>query len=159
MLKARAQESRVIDSDQCDCRSRGGQFVLHAKSLLGNPYDGHTLGAVIPAIEETTGATLSRILADAGYKGYNAPPTHKFRVYISGQRRGMTKAIKKLMKRRAAAEPVIGHMKEDYRMGRNFLAHASGDAINARHGKRRQTNEGAPATTHIRRRRWLRQSG
>jgi IS5 family transposase len=26
---------------------RGGQFVLHAKALHGNPYDGHTLGPVI----------------------------------------------------------------------------------------------------------------
>jgi IS5 family transposase len=112
-------------------RSPGGQFVLHAKALPGNPYDGHTLETVIPAIEKTTGAALSRILADAGYKGHNAPPTHKMRVYTQGQKRGVTKAIKKLMKRRAAAEPVIGHMKEDHRMGRNFLAHASGDAINA----------------------------
>jgi len=53
--------------------SRGGQFVLHAKALPGNPYDGHTLETVIPAIEKLTGATLSRILADAGYRGHNAP--------------------------------------------------------------------------------------
>ena len=32
---------------------------------------------------------------------------------------------------RAAVEPVIGHMKHDHRMGRNHLAHAAGDAINA----------------------------
>ena len=112
-------------------RSPGGQFVLHAKALPGNPYDGHTLGSVIPAIEKTTGATLSRILADAGYKGHNAPPSHKFRVYTSGQKRGVTKAIKRIMRRRAAAEPVIGHMKQDHRMDRNHLAHATGDAINA----------------------------
>jgi len=112
-------------------RSPGGQFVLHAKALPGNPYDGHTLETVIPAIEQTTGATLSRILADAGYKGHNAPPSHKMRVYTQGQKRGVTEAIKKLMKRRAAAEPVIGHMKEDHGMDRNFLAHAAGDAINA----------------------------
>jgi IS5 family transposase len=112
-------------------RSRGGQFVLHAKALPGNPYDGHTLETVIPAIEKTTGATLSRVLADAGYKGHNAPSTHKMRVYTQGQKRGVSKAIKKLMRRRAAAEPVIGHLKEDHGMGRNFLAHAAGDAINA----------------------------
>ena len=35
------------------------------------------------------------------------------------------------MRRRAAVEPVIGHLKEDHRMGRNYLAHSSGDAINA----------------------------
>ena len=34
-------------------------------------------------------------------------------------------------KRRAAVEPVIGHAKADHRMGRNHLAHATGDAANA----------------------------
>ena len=111
-------------------RSPGGQFVLHAKALPGNPYDGHTLASVIPAIEHITGATLARILADAGYRGHNAPSSHKMRVYISGQKRGVTPAIKKVMKRRAAVEPVIGHMKQEHRMGRNYLAHAAGDAIN-----------------------------
>lgn len=110
--------------------SPGGQFVLHAKALPGNPYDGHTLATVIPAIEQTTGATLSRILADAGYRGHNAPPSHKMRVYTQGQKRGVSPAIKKIMKRRAAVEPVIGHMKQDHRMGRNHLAHTAGDAIN-----------------------------
>jgi IS5 family transposase len=45
--------------------SAGAQFILHAKALPGNPYDGHTLESVIPDIEATTGAALSRILADA----------------------------------------------------------------------------------------------
>jgi transposase, IS5 family len=53
------------------------------------------------------------------------------RVYIPGQKRGVTSAIKKSMKHRAAVEPVIGHIKQDRRMGRNHLAHAAGDAINA----------------------------
>ena len=39
--------------------------------------------------------------------------------------------IKHEFKRRAAIEPVIGHLKEHHRVGRNYLAHASGDAINA----------------------------
>ena len=112
-------------------RSPGGQFVLHAKALPGNPYDGHTLESVIPAVEAMTGATLSRILADDGYRGHNAPPSHRLRVYTSSQKRRVTPAIKKIMKRRAAIEPVIGHMKGEHHMGRNHLAHASGDAINA----------------------------
>jgi IS5 family transposase len=112
-------------------RSPGGQFVLHAKALPGNPYDGHTLATVIPAIEENTGATLSRVLADAGYRGHNAPASHKMRVYTAGQKRGVTPEIKRTMKRRAAVEPIIGHLKLDHRMGRNHLAHALGDAINA----------------------------
>lgn len=111
--------------------SKGGQFILHAKALPGNPYDGHTLKTVLPGIEAMTGAALSRILADAGYKGHNALKEHTFKVYTQGQKRGVTQAIKRQFKRRAAIEPVIGHCKADHRMGRNFLAHRNGDAINA----------------------------
>jgi IS5 family transposase len=112
-------------------RSKGGQFALHAKALPGNPYDGHTLQTIIPAIETATGAELERILADAGYKGHNAPSSHKFRVYTAGQKRRMTPSIKREMRRRTAVEPVIGHIKNEHRMGRNYLFHSSGDAINA----------------------------
>jgi IS5 family transposase len=110
---------------------KGGQFIVHAKALPGNPYDGHTLNTVLPGIEAVTGATLSRVLADAGYKGHNAPKAHKFRVFTQGQKRGMTQAVKRQFRRRAGIEPVIGHTKTDHRMGRNFLAHREGDAINA----------------------------
>jgi IS5 family transposase len=112
-------------------RSRGGQFVTHIQALPGKPYDGHTLEIVIPAIEARVGATLTRIIADAGYKGHNAPQTHRFKVYTAGQKRGMTDQIKREMRRRSAVEPVIGHLKADHRMGRNHLAHAQGDAANA----------------------------
>lgn len=82
-------------------------------------------------MERLVGAPMQRILADRGYRGHNAPPDRKFRVFITGQRRRMTKAIKREMKRRAAVEPVIGHAKTDHRMGRNFLAHAIGHAATA----------------------------
>lgn len=112
-------------------RSKGGQFALHAMALPGNPYDGHTLAKVIPAIEGSVGVGLERILADAGYRGHNAPAGHKFRVFTAGQKRRLTPAIKRQMRRRSAVEPVIGHIKNEHRMGRNYLAHAEGDAINA----------------------------
>ena len=112
-------------------RSRGGQFALHARALPGNPYDGHTLAAIIPDMEASIGNGIERILADKGYRGHNAPPSHKLKVYITGQRRRMTPAIKREMRRRAAVEPVIGHIKNKHRMGRNYLAHAKGDAVNA----------------------------
>jgi len=111
--------------------AKGGQFILHAKALPGAPYDGHTLEKVIPDIEAITGATLSRILADAGYKGHKTPPGYKFRVYTQGQKRGVTKEIKRQLKRRASIEPVIGHTKSEHRMDRNYLAHRHGDAANA----------------------------
>ena len=45
---------------------------------------------MIPEIETQIGANLSCIVADRGYRGHNAPPDHKFRVYISGHRRRVT---------------------------------------------------------------------
>ena len=112
-------------------RSKGGQFIAHAKALPGNPYDGHTLAAVIPEIETQIGANLTRIVAGRGYRGHNAPPEHKFKVYISGQRRRVTETIKRELRRRSAVEPVIGHAKSEHRMGRNYLAGTQGDAANA----------------------------
>ena len=112
-------------------RSKGGQFIAHVKALPGNPYDGHTLETVIPEIETQIGASLARIVADRGYRGHNAPPDHKMKVYISGQKRGVTDAIKRDLRRRSAVEPVIGHAKNEHRMGRNFLKGTHGDAANA----------------------------
>ena len=86
---------------------------------------------MLPDIEALTGAGISRVLADAGYKGHNAPLAHKFKVFTTGQKRGVTPQIKRQMKRRAAVEPVIGHIKNEHRMNRCWLAHSQGDATNA----------------------------
>src|SRR5919201_1517097 len=111
--------------------AKGGQFVAHVKALPGNPYDGHTLETVIPEMEALVGNTIERILADKGYRGHNAPPDYKFRVFISGQKRGVTPSIKRELRRRSAVEPVIGHLKAEHRMSRNFLWFRHGDANNA----------------------------
>jgi IS5 family transposase len=110
---------------------KGGQFVAHVKALPGNPYDGHTLATVIPEMETLIGNTIERVLADKGYRGHNAPPDYKFKVFTSGQKRRMTPQIKRELRRRSAVEPVIGHLKADHRMDRNYLAHREGDAANA----------------------------
>jgi transposase, IS5 family len=111
--------------------AKGGQLVTHVKALPGNPYDGHTLAAVIPEMEALVGNTIERILADKGYRGHNAPPDYKLRVFTSGQKRRVTPKIRCELRRRSAVEPVIGHLKSEHRMGRNYLWHRQGDAINA----------------------------
>jgi IS5 family transposase len=108
---------------------KGGQFVLHAQALHGNPFDGHTLGPVVAGLEALTGVETRRIHVDRGYRGHNHP--HKFRVWITGQVRRVTRPIRREMKRRAAVEPVIGHVKAEHRMGRNYLKGRHGDRINA----------------------------
>src|SRR5438105_15875152 len=58
--------------------------------------------------------------------------SHRYcRVLISGQVRRVTKAIRREMRRRAAVEPVIGHLKDDHRMDRNHLKGPEGDRSNA----------------------------
>lgn len=107
----------------------GGQFVLHAKALHGNPFDGHTLGPVVADMAAQIGVEPRRIHVDKGYRGHNHP--NRFKVWISGQVRRVTRAIRREMKRRAAVEPVIGHVKAEHRMGRNYLKGRDGDRINA----------------------------
>jgi hypothetical protein len=68
-------------------RSRGGQFVAHFAALPGNPYDGHMLATVTPAMETLIGNTINRILADAGYRGHNAPREYDFKVYTTRHQR------------------------------------------------------------------------
>lgn len=108
---------------------KGGQFVLHAQALHGNPFDGHTLGPVIADLEKLTGVEVKRIHVDKGYRGHSY--ANKFRVWISGQVRRVTASIRREMKRRAAVEPVIGHMKAEHRMDRNHLKGYAGDRANA----------------------------
>ena len=126
-----AQALRVVSVATTLKRCKGGQFVTHVQALPGNPYDGHTLARVIPAIEALLGNTIERLHTDAGYRGHNAPPEYKFKVYTAKQKRRVTPQIKREMRRRSAIEPVIGHLKNEHRMDRNYLAGRHGDASNA----------------------------
>jgi transposase, IS5 family len=104
-------------------------FALAAKALAGNPYDGHTLATTVEQIVALAGITPERIYVDRGYRGHDYP--HKERVFLSGQRRGLTPSIHRELRRRAAIEPMIGHMKTDGSLDRNYLLGTAGDAINA----------------------------
>ena len=112
-----------------NARAPGGQFVLHAKTLPGNPYDGHTLGAIIEDTERLTGCEVERAYVDKGYRGHET--ANPRRVFISGQKRGVFGAIKRELRRRSAIEAVIGHMKADGHLGRCYLKGRHGDAANA----------------------------
>jgi len=107
----------------------GGHFVLHAAAIHGRPYDGHTLKDVIDNTEAITGVEPKRIYVDRGYRGHDYPNKH--RVFRSGQKRGVIGAIKKELRRRSVVEPIIGHLKSDGHLGRNYLKGQLGDQQNA----------------------------
>ena len=107
----------------------GGHFVLHAAALHDRPYDGHTLQSVIDETETISGIEPQRIYVDRGYRGHDY--AKKYRVFRSGQKRGVTGVIKKELRRRSVVEPIIGHLKNHGRMGRNYLKSQLGDQQNA----------------------------
>jgi len=111
-----------------NARAPGGQFVLHARALPGNPYDGHTLRDVIEGAQKLTGCEIERAYVDKGYRGHDAHNPR--RVFISGQKRGVFGSIKRELRRRSAIEPVIGHMKSEGHLGRCYLKGRAGDAAN-----------------------------
>jgi hypothetical protein len=112
-----------------NARAPGGQLVLHARALPGNPYDGHTLRDVIDDTQKLTGCEIERGYVDKGYRGHDAQNPR--RVFISGQKRGVFGVIKRELRRRSAIEPAIGHMKTEGHLGRCYLKGRAGDASNA----------------------------
>lgn len=104
-------------------------WVIGVKSFHGNPYDGSTLKAAIEDAEQRTGVSIQRIFVDKGYRGKKYHPKGKL-VLISGRTR-LRPILQKLLKRRSAIEPVIGHMKQDHRLSRNLLKGKQGDHVNA----------------------------
>jgi len=112
-----------------NARAEGGQFVLGVRTLPGNPYDGHTLGAQIEQVERLTGRPVKRAYVDRGYRGHQLDgPTQ---VFVSHTRGIVSPTIRRELRRRNAIEPVIGPLKSDGLVERNRLLGAHGDAINA----------------------------
>lgn len=92
----------------------------------GNPYDGHTLSEALEQVEILTDQRPEMAFVDRGYRGHGV---ENVKVFISGARRGVTRTIVKLLRRRSAIEPMIGHMKHDGRLTRSPLKGTAGDAL------------------------------
>lgn len=138
-----------IDAPEVECISKGkahkryefgckvsvattnkGNWVVGVQALQGNPYDGHTLSAALEQVERISQHTVAEVFVDKGYRGHDYQGDGE--VHITGQgRESAGLALRRRKKRRAAIEPVIGHMKSDARMGRNYLKGVEGDRINA----------------------------
>jgi IS5 family transposase len=108
--------------------SRKG-WVVGIDALHGNPFDGHTLKKAIDGMEVITGKRPEQAFVDKGYRGTANHP-EGVQVFLSG-RRGLKRSLKLWLRRRSAIEPVIGHIKHEHRMDRNYLLGKEGDRINA----------------------------
>ena len=106
--------------------SRGG-WLVGAMAFPGNPYDGHTMKDMIGQVERIA-KLPKQVFVDLGYRGHNAPAI--LQVNIVPRKRGkIPKALWRWMKRRAAVEPTIGHLKHEHRMTGNRLKGTLGDQL------------------------------
>ncbi len=129
--KARARyefgvKASIATTNEC---CKGGQFVLGARALPGNPYDGHTLADQIDQVARLTGRKVRRAYVDRGYRGHGVE-RDGLDITLSHTRGITSPTIRREMRRRNGIEPVIGHMKYDGLLERNHLAGTEGDAIN-----------------------------
>lgn len=103
--------------------------VAHAQ----NEYDGHTLPEVLEWTEAITGQRPQRAIVDRGYRGRQTVGTTE--ILLPGrpakdQSPSRTQQLRRWFRRRAAIEPVISHLKHDFRLGRCFLKGSVGDSLN-----------------------------
>jgi transposase, IS5 family len=104
-------------------------WIVGAHALHGNPYDGHTLRGAIAQVERLTACTPQDVMVDQGYRGHGYEGAAIVHVVRSIPKRA-TRALRRMLKRRAAIEPTIGHLKSGNRMDRNYLSGQEGDRIN-----------------------------
>jgi IS5 family transposase len=106
-------------------------WVIGINALHGNPYDGHTLEAALQQAKRIIGWQPVNAYCDRGYRG-NAGKIDGTQVHIVGRRKkSISRSGWRWFRRRAAIEPMFGHLKAENRMDRNLLQGKEGDRINA----------------------------
>ncbi|MGE4442609.1 MAG: IS5 family transposase [Desulfomicrobium sp.] len=108
-------------------------IVVGALSFPDNPCDGHPLPAVLAQVESLVGKRPTMAICDHGYRGMRR--TGDTRIEIPESDKGPKTEHEKRQararfRRRAAIEPVIGHLQNDHRMLRNYLKGRIGDSVN-----------------------------
>jgi IS5 family transposase len=109
--------------------------ITAIKSFSGNPHDSKTIEPLLEQAGRNLGRQPRELIYDRGGKGHKQiggtkittpdyRPLKRDTVY-------QKRAKRKKFRRRAAIEPVIGHLKTDYRMGQNYLSGPKSPQINA----------------------------
>lgn len=110
-----------------------GNLIVGARAFHGNPYDGHTLTEQLEQatiLMQDSDAKPATAFVDLGYRGVDAdnPDVH---IVHRGKAKRISQQDRRLLRRRQAIEPIIGHLKADHRMGRCHLKGEQGDRLHA----------------------------
>jgi len=110
-----------------------GNIIVGVVSHDKNVHDGHTLPAVLRHIEVTRGSAVKTAICDRGYRGKSQVNETKIQLPkkpLKRDNRYQRDKKRKQCRRRAAIEPIIGDLKSDFRLSRNFLKGTLGDEVN-----------------------------
>ena len=110
-----------------------GNLIVGARAFHGNPYDGHTLHEQLEQatiLMQDSAVKPVTALVDLGYRGVEAD-LPGVRIVHRGKAKRLSEQERKLLKRRQAIEPIIGHLKADHRMDRCPLKGETGDRLHA----------------------------
>ena len=112
---------------------RSATGVILGASSFRNEYDGHTIQKSLEQVRRLTGKSIRRLAGDRGYRGRKEIDGTQILIPNAPRAKDtyyQRKKKHKLFCKRAGIEPTIGHLKADYRLGRNFYKGLVGDAIN-----------------------------
>ncbi len=114
-------------------RKLKGNLLVGARAFRGNPYDGHTLSEQLEQatiLMQDSTARPTTAFVDLGYRGVDAdnPQVH---IVHRGKAKRISEKKRRLLRRRQAIEPIIGHLKSDHRMDRCHLKGETGDRLHA----------------------------
>lgn len=107
-------------------------IILGAQSFR-NEYDGHTIEASLAQVERLTQRKIRILAGDRGYRGKKEVNGTQILIPDApkpSDSRYQKRKKHKLFCKRAGIEPTIGHLKSDYRLGRNFYKGVTGDVVN-----------------------------
>lgn len=110
-----------------------GNLIVGVVSHEQNRHDSHTLPEILRHVEASRGKAVKQAVCDRGYRGKRE--VDGTRIILPGKAlkrdsRYQKDKKRKQCRRRAAIEPIIGHLKSDHRMARNYLKGTIGDRIN-----------------------------
>lgn len=112
---------------------RSATGVILGAGSFRNEYDGHTIEKSLEQVRRLTGKSIKRLAGDRGYRGKKEIGETQILIPDTPRAKDtyyQRKKKHKLFCKRAGIEPTIGHLKTDYRLGRNFYKGLLGDAIN-----------------------------
>lgn len=108
-------------------------IITAAESFEENIYDGRTLPAALEQSEANTGVRPAAALVDRGFKGTRQVGDTQIIVpqeVPESESKAERQRRRRQNGRGVSIEPRIGHLKSDFRLGRNYLRGIVGDAIN-----------------------------